>query len=92
MSRYRRRRVSGPPVRAAGGSERVEEWPDGEWIVRSVTGSATTKSYRCPGCDHEIHPATPHLVAWPAEAGGLDERRHWHPACWRARGRRGRRA
>jgi hypothetical protein len=69
--------------------ERVEEWPDGDWMVRSITGSSSTKNYRCPGCDHEIRPATPHVVAWPVELGaGLDDRRHWHTACWRARGRR----
>ncbi len=70
---------------------------DDGWVVRQVTGSATTRAYRCPGCDHEIRPATPHVVAWPAAYGaddsldedaGLDERRHWHTACWRARGRR----
>lgn len=69
--------------------EHVEEHPDGEWVVRRVTGSAATKPYRCPGCDQEIRPATPHVVSWPADrAEGLAERRHWHSACWRARGRR----
>jgi hypothetical protein len=67
--------------------ERLESWPDGDWTVRLVTGSASTRPYRCPGCDQEIRPATPHLVAWPE--GDLDDRRHWHTACWRARARRG---
>ena len=67
--------------------------PDDEWVVRQVTGSAATRAYRCPGCDHEIRRATPHLVAWPAGSdsdpdAGLDDRRHWHTACWRARSRR----
>ena len=70
---------------------------DDEWGVRQVTGSASTRAYRCPGCDQEIRPATPHVVAWPAsfredgsddEDAGLAQRRHWHTACWRARGRR----
>ena len=74
---------------------------DDGWVVRQVTGSAATRAYRCPGCDHEIRPATPHVVAWPAtyrrdaqgadevdEDAGLAERRHWHTACWRARHRR----
>ena len=39
---------------------------DDDWVVRQVTGSAATRAYRCPGCDHEIRPATPHVVAWPA--------------------------
>jgi hypothetical protein len=68
-----------------------------DWVVRQVTGSAATRAYRCPGCDHEIRPATPHVVAWPAladgdgrdEDAGLADRRHWHTACWNARGRRG---
>jgi len=82
-----------PDLGASGSThapEQVEVHPDGEWTVRRVTGSAATKAYRCPGCDQEIRPATPHVVAWPVETGrGLDDRRHWHTACWTARGRRG---
>jgi hypothetical protein len=66
--------------------DQLESWPDGDYVVRRVTGSAATKAYRCPGCDHEIRPATPHVVAWPD--GVLDDRRHWHTACWRNRMRR----
>jgi hypothetical protein len=66
--------------------ERVESWPDGDFVVRRITGAAATKAYRCPGCDHEIRPATPHVVAWPD--GDLDDRRHWHHTCWRSRLRR----
>lgn len=65
---------------------------DDDWVVRQVTGSAATRAYRCPGCDHEIRPATPHLVAWPAwpeGEGSVEDRRHWHTACWSARARRG---
>ena len=74
--------------RAAAG--RVETHPDGDWVVRRITGSASTKAYRCPGCDQEIRPATPHVVAWPTDedADGLGERRHWHTPCWAARDRR----
>ncbi|NDL59045.1 hypothetical protein [Phytoactinopolyspora mesophila] len=76
-----------------GVNEAIETWPDGDWVVRSITGSASTKPYRCPGCDQLIRPATPHVVAWPAEStsftgAGIDERRHWHTGCWRARHRR----
>nr|WP_202884664.1 hypothetical protein [Actinopolymorpha cephalotaxi] len=79
-----------------GGHQQVEEWPDGDWVVRKLTGSTSTKPYRCPGCDQLIPPATPHVVAWPVDpasfAGtGLDERRHWHNGCWQARDRRRRR-
>jgi hypothetical protein len=86
----RRRRAEPAPAPVdpgrATGHPRVEEHPDGDWVVREVTGSGSAKTYRCPGCDHEIRPATPHVVAWPEDA--LDDRRHWHTACWRARGRR----
>jgi hypothetical protein len=58
------------------------------WVVRRVTGSAATRAYRCPGCDQEIRPATPHVVAWPEGDGGVEDRRHWHTVCWEARGRR----
>ncbi|HEY6739618.1 MAG TPA: hypothetical protein VI076_12295 [Actinopolymorphaceae bacterium] len=97
-SRKARRRPSGrSPAESArplfGGHESVEEWPDGSWVVRRISGSASTKPYRCPGCDQLIMPATPHIVSWPVEARsfdarGIDERRHWHTACWRARQRR----
>ena len=58
-------------------------------MVRPVTGAAATKSYRCPGCDQEVRPATAHVVVWPADGPGLDQRRHWHTPCWNARDRRG---
>lgn len=70
------------------GPPRLELWPDGDWVVRQVPGSAAAKEYRCPGCDQEIRPGTAHVVVWPAETPGLDERRHWHNACWRRRPRR----
>jgi hypothetical protein len=63
--------------------ERVE---DG-YVVRSVAGTASARPYRCPGCDQELAPGTPHQVIWPE--GRPDDRRHWHTACWTARGRRG---
>jgi len=63
--------------------ERVE---DGH-VVRAVAGSSGGKGYRCPGCDQLLPGAVPHIVAWPQ--GRPDDRRHWHTACWSARGRRG---
>ncbi|GAA3856141.1 MULTISPECIES: hypothetical protein [Amycolatopsis] len=75
---------------AAPGWAHAESGPDGDWLVRSVPGSQATKVYRCPGCDHEIQPGVPHVVAWPAdELGSVADRRHWHRACWNARDRRG---
>jgi hypothetical protein len=67
------------------GPEHTETWPDGDWVVRLVPGTGGGKSYRCPGCDQEIAAGTPHLVAWPALTPGLEDRRHWHRACWERR-------
>ena len=89
-----RRDRSGPPDPVPG-PERVESWPDGDWIVRRIPGAGSAKAYRCPGCDQEIIPGTPHVVAWPADGArmaggvGVEERRHWHTACWQHRLRRG---
>ena len=76
-------------------TERLESYDGEDHVVRRVTGSAATKPYRCPGCHQVIRPATPHTVAWPvlprafaSDASGLDERRHWHNACWAARQQR----
>jgi hypothetical protein len=81
-----RRRVDEPrPLRTEADAV-VETGPDGDWLVRAITAAAATKTYRCPGCDHEIRPATPHVVAW--RSAEEDNRRHWHTPCW-ARGRRG---
>jgi hypothetical protein len=89
-----RRERSGPPDPVPG-PERVESWPDGDWVVHRVTGTGTAKSYRCPGCDQEIVPGVPHVVAWRADGlptgVGVAERRHWHAACWEYRLRRGQR-
>jgi hypothetical protein len=67
----------------------VEDWNGTDYTVRRLTGSTATRPYRCPGCDQEIRPATPHVVAWPVGDPEASERRHWHSPCWRARDRRG---
>jgi hypothetical protein len=79
--------------RALSGVARRESSPDGEWFVRAVSGLAAAKTYRCPGCDHEVRPGVPHVVAWPADGPrsddvALTDRRHWHTPCWRSRGTR----
>ncbi len=66
---------------------RTEEYGGEEWVVQTVAGTAG-RHYRCPGCDQEIPPGVGHVVAWPAHGGGVDDRRHWHRACWTARERR----
>jgi hypothetical protein len=82
--------AAGPPEDASArlGPPQLQEWPDGDWIVRQVPGGAATKEYRCPGCDQELRPGTAHLVVWPADATGAEGRRHWHNACWQRRPRR----
>lgn len=67
--------------------ERVEAKADGGWFVRRLAGSSAGKVYRCPGCEQVIRPATPHVVVWPEQKAllsesAIDERRHWHAACW----------
>ncbi|WNG86124.1 hypothetical protein C6A87_019855 [Mycobacterium sp. ITM-2016-00317] len=73
------------------GPRRIEVGADGDdYEVRPVSAARATKVYRCPGCDHEIRPATAHLVVWPADGGGrVDDRRHWHTSCWGHRQTRG---
>ena len=88
MSPRRIRRDRSGPAEPVSGPERVESWPDGDWVVRRVPGAASAKAYRCPGCDQEIRPGTAHVVVWPAESPGPAERRHWHNSCWQRRPRR----
>ncbi|AEV88307.1 ATP/GTP-binding protein [Actinoplanes sp. SE50] len=68
--------------------QRVQQWQDGDWMVRNIFGAAATKTYLCPGCLQDIRPGVAHIVAWPHDGAG-DDRRHWHTGCWRARDRRG---
>ena len=66
--------------------ESIEEHAEGIYRVRRITGSSSTKPYRCPGCDQMIPMATPHVVAWIEE--DVESRRHWHTACWTKRSHR----
>ena len=90
-----RRRAAGrrqgppPPLPA---QSHVETGPDGyDYEVRQVPGARATKTYRCPGCDHEIRVGTAHVVVWRTGAGEAagDDRRHWHTPCWANRATRG---
>ncbi|MFZ2527778.1 MAG: ATP/GTP-binding protein [Rhodococcus sp. (in: high G+C Gram-positive bacteria)] len=93
-----RRNRSQPPRQRgqhphASAAVRTEHGPAGSdserFTVRTVPGSRATKSYRCPGCDHEIAAGVAHVVAWPADSpGGADDRRHWHSGCWSGRSTR----
>ena len=84
--RARRRDDEPAPLRTRG-LAMTESHPDGEWVVRPVPAENAGKSYRCPGCDQEIRPSLPHVVAWRPGVEG--DRRHWHTPCWNARMRRG---
>ncbi|RFS81897.1 ATP/GTP-binding protein [Actinomadura spongiicola] len=88
--RKNRRAVSGRAAGNGGGPwvQETEEGPDGEWIVRAVSGAGAVKAYRCPGCDQEIPPGVGHVVAWRADDRDGEDRRHWHRPCWQARTRR----
>jgi hypothetical protein len=54
--------------------------PDGGVDVRHVQPYEADKTYRCPGCDHEIRPGEGHEVVVPREQP--EDRRHWHSGCW----------
>jgi hypothetical protein len=58
--------------------------PDVE--VRHVQPYQAVKTYRCPGCDHEILPGLGHEVVVPV--GAPEDRRHWHSGCWHRATRR----
>jgi hypothetical protein len=87
------RRQQPPALSSA--SRRVETGPDGyEYEVRAVAAARALKTYRCPGCDHEIRSGTAHVVVWPADSPqggpqtGVEDRRHWHTPCWTNRASR----
>ena len=81
-------RAAGWRAAYPGGVDLVEDFDGEDYLVRRITGSASTKPYRCPGCDQLIRTATPHVVAWPADDDEAADRRHWHSPCWEARSRR----
>jgi hypothetical protein len=86
MGRRNRRAEQATPLRVPPALMPAQELPDGAWHVRTITGAAATKTYRCPGCQQEIGPGTPHVVAWRADRpDGGDWRRHWHTPCWQRR-------
>jgi hypothetical protein len=60
---------------------------DGRWLVATMAGARAVKTYQCPGCQSPIPPGMAHLVVWPEESPwpgerAVDQRRHWHSACW----------
>jgi len=81
--RAARDRSSSPPKGSRPTSNAPEWSHSAGHEVRTVSSE---KSYRCPGCDHEIRPPTAHLVVVPID--DPDARRHWHTECWRRELRR----
>jgi hypothetical protein len=69
---------------------RIEPGPDGfDYEVVPIPGARAVKTYRCPGCDHEIRTGTAHVATWRVEDEGGRDRRHWHSPCWAKRHNRG---
>lgn len=56
-----------------------------EHTVQSTSGRSEDgeKSWICPHCNLTISQGIAHTVAWDAHRG-LDTRRHFHNACWKA--------
>jgi hypothetical protein len=91
MARRRKLPRGQQPLSLSPVFRRIETGPDGyEYEVRPIAAAQAVKTYRCPGCDHEIRSGTAHVVVWPAESPqAVDDRRHWHTPCWANRVNRG---
>jgi len=92
MPRRRPERRKGTGLPPLPVHRRIETGADGfDYEVRPIAASRAVKSYRCPGCDHEIRSGTAHVVVWRVDDGdtGVDDRRHWHTQCWVNRAKRG---
>lgn len=88
MPRANRRRDEQRPLSMRGVHGTLEHvsWGGRRWAVRRLSGSTSLRTYRCPGCHQPISPGTAHVVTWPDDGlGSIDDRRHWHASCWRAR-------
>ncbi|WP_069163087.1 ATP/GTP-binding protein [Nocardia altamirensis] len=77
-----------PPLGDVFGRTEPGPHSDETYIVRTIPAARALKTYRCPGCDHEIMPGVAHIVAWAAY-DGEEDRRHWHRGCWNGRQTRG---
>lgn len=72
---------------SVGAFAHLENKADGAWMVQPVAAQGATKTYLCPGCNHDFGPGVAHIVAWPqvpsiGSSSPVAERRHWHSACW----------
>ncbi|MDR1265099.1 MAG: hypothetical protein LBK42_05920 [Propionibacteriaceae bacterium] len=90
MSRRQSKHLAAPRPLSQSSLARADLKADGRWIVRPMSGASALKAYRCPGCAQLIAAGTPHLVVWPDTPAlgverAVDDRRHWHTACWERR-------
>ncbi|MCW1960215.1 MAG: hypothetical protein KIH64_017050, partial [Mycobacterium sp.] len=61
---------------------RVDPGPDGhDYEVVAIPGARAVKTYRCPGCDHEIRCGVPHVAVWRVDDEAGAEPRHWDTPC-----------
>lgn len=67
---------------------RVEHRRGYEWHVQPMSPANAVKDYSCPGCGGTIGRGVAHVVVWRADSifgdRAIEDRRHWHTACWRA--------
>ena len=80
-------RATGPAATAAGSARRAGRARSGR-CAQVAGASAAGKTYRCPGCDQEIPLRGAACGGLAASTRGVDDRRHWHKACWNAKDRR----
>ncbi len=79
-----------PPRPLATTHAEVAVKSDGRWMVQSMPANRAGKTYLCPGCQQTVPQGVGHLVVWPVEpslgsTSPVEERRHWHTACWNRR-------
>ena len=70
---------------------RADTKRDGAWVVQVLAAGRSEKAYTCPDCHRVIPAGAAHVVAWPTiphlgSTSAIDDRRHWHTACWNRRG------
>ncbi|MDR1078201.1 MAG: hypothetical protein LBL55_06020 [Propionibacteriaceae bacterium] len=87
MSRRQSKHLTAPRPLLGSSLPRADHKADGRWIVHPMPGARALKAYRCPGCAQTIAVGAPHLVVWPDTPAlgverAVDDRRHWHTACW----------
>ena len=100
LPRMRRASRAGPGGRTGGRRRRGEDAAPARSAADA--GVAGRRLDRAPGARRRgdqdlpvprLRPGTrarrtAHVVVWPADGPGADERRHWHNACWQRRPRR----